>query len=195
MLDLPFTLQVWPDESYLETFDNQIMRQLSDLEGQFLDEPAYENELRKNDTIVYEVFEKKRPELAGELLHGISIIHPGKIGDEYYMTKGHFHDELATAEIYYCLQGEGMMVMETLEGDWSVEAFSAGDLVYVCPSWAHRSVNVSLEDDLVMLFVYPGNSGHDYGSIEHQGFRKVVVARDGQPAIIDNPRWVPPEER
>lgn len=195
MLDLPFTLQVWPEESYLEIFDNHITRHLSGLQGQFLDDQAYETELRKSDALVYEVYEKKRPGVSGELLHGISIIHPGTIGNEYYMTKGHFHEELATAEIYYCLQGKGMMVMETLEGDCSVEAFSAGELVYVCPRWAHRSVNVSLEDDLVMLFVYPGNSGHDYGSIERQGFRKLVVARDGQPSIMDNPRWVPPEER
>ena len=41
--------------------------------------------------VLYEVYEIKRPELAGELMYGISIVHPGKVGEEYFMTKGHFH--------------------------------------------------------------------------------------------------------
>ena len=32
----------------------------------------------------------KRPEVAGELLHGVSVIHPGVVGNEFFMTKGHF---------------------------------------------------------------------------------------------------------
>ena len=54
--------------------------------------------------------------------------------------------------------------------------------------WAHRSVNTGAED-LVMFFVYPGNAGHDYGTIEQQGFRKLVVERDGHPQVVDNPKW------
>ena len=45
------------------------------------------------------------------------------------------------------------------------------------------------------FFAYPGNAGHDYGTIETQGFRKLVVERDGQMAIVDNPRWQPPSSR
>ena len=56
------------------------------------------------------------------------------------------------------------------------------------PRWAHRSVN-SGADDLITFFAYPGNAGHDYGTIEQNGFRKLVIERDGRPAIIDNPRW------
>ena len=40
-----------------------------------------------------------------------------------------------------------------------------------------------------MFFVYPANAGHDYGTIESKGFRKLVVCRDGKTEIIDNPRW------
>jgi len=39
--------------------------------------------------------------VAGELLFGVSIVHPGKVGNEFYMTKGHFHTVLETAEIYH----------------------------------------------------------------------------------------------
>jgi glucose-6-phosphate isomerase len=126
-------------------------------------------------------------------MYGITLIHPGKVGDEYFMTKGHFHNVLETAEIYYCLKGEGMMVMETPEGEWSVEELHPGLVLYVPPRWAHRSVNTSQHDDLIMFFVYPANAGHDYGTIEQQGFRKLVIESDGRPQVIDNPRWRPHE--
>jgi oxalate decarboxylase/phosphoglucose isomerase-like protein (cupin superfamily) len=46
------------------------------------------------------------------------------------------------------------------------------------PRWAHRSVNASLDEDLITFFIYPGDAGHDYGTIEQQGFRKLVVEQD-----------------
>lgn len=175
-------------------FDNHIKRHLSDMKGQFNNREAFQEVLEAGDKLLYEVYELKRPEIEGEILHGISIVHPGKIGEEYYMTKGHFHTVLETAEIYYTLQGEGMMVMETPEGDWAVEELKAGGVLYVPPRWAHRSINVHPEQDLVMFFAYPGNAGHDYGTIETQGFRKLVLSEDGKPQIVDNPHWKPPEK-
>ncbi|MBK7218281.1 MAG: hypothetical protein IPH95_14815 [Candidatus Promineofilum sp.] len=126
--------------------------------------------------------------MAGEVLHGISIVHPGQVGDEYFMTKGHFHTVLETAEVYHCLKGEGYMVMETPEGEWAVAELRPGVVLYVLPRWAHRSVNTGA-GDLVTLFAYPGHAGHDYGTIEQKGFRKLVVERDGRAAVVDNPRW------
>jgi glucose-6-phosphate isomerase len=195
MKTVPFTFDVSVAEAMLSDYDNHIVRRLSAMKGQFFDQPAYDAMLAKEDTLLYEVYEIKRPEIEGELLHGLSIVHPGKVGDEYNMTKGHFHTVLETAEVYYCLKGEGFMVMETPEGEWAVEPLRPNSVLYVPPRWAHRSVNTSATEDLVTFFVYPGNAGHDYGTIETQGFRKLVVARDNQPAIIDNPRWLPPDQR
>ena len=87
------------------------------------------------------------------------------------------------------------MVMETPEGECSIQHLYPHRVLYVPPRWAHRSVNTHPTIDLVTFFVYPGHSGHDYGSIEKQGFRKLVVEKDGLPDLIDNPRWLPPEER
>ena len=111
------------------------------------------------------------------------------------MTKGHFHAILETGEVYYCLGGRGRMVMETPEGDWHVAEMIPGSVVYVPPRWAHRTVNTSDAQDLVLFWVFPANAGHDYGSIERQGFRKRVVAREGVVAVEDNPRWLPPDQR
>ena len=194
-MDVPFTFDLVFPQALPSKFDNHLVRQLSSMKGQFADQQAYAAQLEKEDVVLYEVYELQRPEQAGELLHGISIVHPGKVGDEYYMTKGHFHTVLETAEIYQCLKGEGVMVMETPEGDWSVEELCPGKFLYVPPRWAHRSVNTGSQEDLVTFFVYPGNAGHDYGTIETQGFRKLVLEVNGQPQISDNPRWLVPGER
>jgi glucose-6-phosphate isomerase len=194
-MDVPFTYDLIMPEARLSKVDNHIVRRLSSMKGQFADLQAYAAQLEKEDLLLYEVYEIQRPEKAGELLHGISIVHPGKVGAEYYMTKGHFHTILDTAEIYQCLKGQGVMVMETPEGDWAVEELRPGKILYVPPRWAHRSVNTGSQEDLATFFVYPGDAGHDYGTIETQGFRKLVLEVDGQPQIVDNPRWLAPGNR
>jgi glucose-6-phosphate isomerase len=41
----------------------------------------------------------------------------------------------------------------------------------------------------VTFFAYPGHSGHDYGTIERQGFGKLVLDGAQGIEIVDNPRW------
>ncbi len=195
-LQIPFTFNVVRNGVIRpDPYDSHIVRRLSALNDQFLDQAACAILLAEYDPVLYEVYEVKRPENQGELLQGFSIVHPGKIGSEYYMTKGHYHKVLETAELYYCLQGEGFMVMETPEGDWAVEPLRANTCLYVPPRWAHRSINTHSDLDLITFFVYPAHSGHDYGTIEKQGFCKLVIEQDGAPLIIDNPRWLTPEAR
>jgi glucose-6-phosphate isomerase len=193
--DAPFTFGIDVPRTQLDDYDNHIIRRLSAMKGQYADQAAFEAMLAKEDTLLYQVFEIKRPTISGELLNGLSVLHPGKVGNEYFMTKGHFHAVLETAEVYHCLKGEGYIVMETPEGEWAVEELRPGRVLYVPPRWAHRSVNTSPNQDLTTFFVYPGHAGHDYGTIEKQGFRKLIIEENGKPKIIDNPRWHPPESR
>lgn len=195
MKSVPFTFDVSAADAVLSEYDNLIIRKLSNMTGMYADTEAFDAMLAQEDAEHYQVYEIRRPEIEGEILHGLSVLHPGKVGDEYFMTKGHFHSVLETGEVYYCLKGEGYMVMETPEGEWAVEPLRPGKVLYVLPRWAHRSVNTSSDEDLVTFFAYPGNAGHDYGTIETQGFRKLVVEQDGEPAIVDNPRWKGPDQR
>jgi len=188
-MDKPIAFELHGPEFIPSQYDKHIVRRLSSMDGQYLDLETYQEMLTKDDLLLYEVYEIERPEVAGELLHGVSIVHPGKVGQEYFMTKGHFHAVLDTAEVYYCLKGQGLMVLETPEGEWAVEDLSPGRVLYVPPRWAHRSVNTANQGDLIIFFIYPGHSGHDYGTIEQQGFRKLVIDGAGQPTVIDNPRW------
>jgi glucose-6-phosphate isomerase len=196
MTTTPFSLDISLDGSGIPSqYSSHTVRRLSALRGYYQDGAAYEAVLTADDPLQYEVYGIDRPEDSGEMPFGITIIYPGQVGDEYTMTKGHFHAVLATGEVYYCLRGHGMMVMETPEGDWNTQEMTPGRVVYVLPRWAHRTVNISLTEPLVFVWVFPGHAGHDYATIEKYGFRKLVVARDGQPTVVDNPRWLPPEAR
>jgi glucose-6-phosphate isomerase len=186
----PFSVGWDPADGIMDDPDNHIERFLSKLTGMFFDREAAEAYLRENgDVLLYEVYEKKIPEADGEIQFCSSITHPGRIGDEYFMTKGHFHARRDTAEIYYCLRGRGYMLMETEGGgDFELGEMRPGRTVYVPPYWAHRSVNTG-DEPLISLAVYPGDAGHDYGSIETSGFKHVVVERDGKPVAMENPRY------
>ena len=96
-------------------------RHLSQMAGMYQDQEAVKKILEKEDPVIYEFYELGCPERAGDLAFGTTMIHPGTIGDEYYMTKGHFHNIVDTAEVYYTLKGEGYMLMENMEGDWMAE--------------------------------------------------------------------------
>jgi glucose-6-phosphate isomerase len=171
-------------------FDRIIERRLSAMRGQYFDEAALEAQLAQDDPLIYEVYEVQVPPVPGELLTGVTVIHPGRVGREFHMTKGHFHAVRETAEVYLCLSGEGSMVMENDAGETAVESFTPGKVLYVPPGWAHRSICTGRQQDLVFFWTYPAHAGHDYGTIEQRGFRKLVLAgADGSVEIVDNPRW------
>ncbi|MCX7708774.1 MAG: glucose-6-phosphate isomerase [Clostridia bacterium] len=163
-------------------------RYLSNMKGMFSDEAALEEMIKTEDKMVYEFYELGLPETPGDLLFGTSITYPGKVGNEYFMTKGHFHTILDTAEVYYCLSGKGYMLMENPEGEWDAQEMTPGKAVYVPARYAHRSINTGNEP-LITFFVFRADAGHDYGTIETKGYRKLIVEKDGKSEIIDNPKW------
>jgi glucose-6-phosphate isomerase len=163
-------------------------RYVSSMRGMYADEAATEELISSGDPLVYEFYEMGAPEKDSDLAFGSSITYPGKVGNEYFMTKGHFHTVLETAEVYYCLSGEGYMLLESPEGDWSAQPLKPGVMVYVPPRYAHRSINTG-SVPMVTFFCFRGDAGHDYGTIETKGYRKLLVEKDGKVEIVDNPKW------
>ena len=81
-------------------------------------------------------------------------MQPGRIGDEYYLTRGHIHATGNRPEIYYGEAGQGLMLMESPEGETRIVEISPRVMCYVPPFWIHRAINVG-QDALVMTFMYP----------------------------------------
>ena len=164
-------------------------RMLSDMVDMYLDNDALKSMIKAKDILVYEFYELGLPETPAHIAYGTTILYPGKVGSEYFMTKGHFHSLLDTAEIYYCMKGEGFLLMEDPEGNVEFQEMKPGVSVYVPPRFAHRSINTSKTEPMISFFAFRADAGHDYGTIEEKGFRKLVIEREGKPLIIDNPKW------
>ena len=164
-------------------------RKLKDLDSFFADTQATESILNSGqDPIIYEVYECLQPQEVGHLNFGTTILYPGKIGDEFYMTKGHFHAKETSSEVYLGLAGKGLILLQSRTGNSECLEMSKGDVIYVPPGWGHRTVNVGAEK-LVFYFMYQADAGHDYESVQKQGFSKLVVERRGMVEVVDNPRF------
>ncbi len=160
-------------------------RYLSDLRGSFNDQVLYDTALSGGDRLVYTVAVIEPAMGEGDLHYGLGVIFPGKIGEEYHLTKGHLHAWRPAAEFYIGLRGSGMMLLEDEHtGESRMVPLTPNGVVYVPGNTAHRTMNVG-DEPLVYLGVYPARAGHDYGSIATKNFRYVVVQRDGVPTMIE----------
>lgn len=152
---------------------------LSQLAGLYADEAAFASALAAQDGApVYEVQDLRPSALAGDLIFGITRMRPGRIGREYYLTRGHIHANANRPEIYYGESGSGVMLLESPQGETRALPIGARDVCYVPPYWIHRSVNVG-SDELVMTFCYPADAGQDYDIIERSGGMRSRVVADG----------------
>lgn len=161
---------------------------LSELKEYFSNIEEAEKILSKGrDPIIYKYYEYTYSEASGNLNLGLSIIYPGKIGKEYYMTKGHFHLKDAS-ELYLCLKGRGMLIMQNKDGEVSAIELKPGSLGYVPPGWGHRTINTG-RSRFIFFFAYPSDAGHDYAIVKEKGFAKIVIEENKTPKVVDNPRY------
>ena len=185
----PFVTEVDFTSGALSAPDYVIERRLSDMAAMYADEAAASRILAgEGDRLIYEVQGVELPVEEGQIPHCTTRITPGRVGGEYHMTKGHYHARREQGEVYFGLSGRGYLVMQMESGETNVQEIVAGSAAYVPPYWAHRTVNVG-DEDFVFFSVWEARAGHDYGTIERDGFRKLVVLRDGQPAVVDNPKY------
>lgn len=167
-----------------------VTRHLSDLRHCFADERAYEAALQQGNPIIYTVTSVEPAAGEGQLHYGIGMIMPGRVGDEYYLTKGHLHEWRPAAEVYIGLRGEGMMLLEDINsGESRMIELVPDSAVYVPGFTAHRTVNVGAVP-LVYLGVYPAAAGHDYSTIAEKNFRKVIVMRNNRPVLMERAEFL-----
>jgi len=176
---MPSLLTVASDGS-LEGRTSAYEKRLGDLAGVYLDDDAYRQAVAAQgpDHLVYRVEEYRDVEGPGALIVGTSTLLPGRIGDEFAVTRGHLHAKADRAELYYCLSGRGVMLLETVGGESRAVPLTPGEAVPVPGHWIHRSVNVG-DEPFVTLFCYNADAGQDYGIIAEAGGMKSLVVTDG----------------
>lgn len=185
---LPFAVTVNLQNGVIPDAPEVVERRLRDMTGLYADSAA-EAALLDENPLIYTVYNAtQNPHDEGQLLYSTTVIRPGRVGDEFFMTKGHYHAKGDRAEVYFGLQGEGYLLLQTPEGEVSAQPMTPGTAAYVPPYWGHRTINTGAEN-FVFLAVFPADAGYDYKTIAARGFAQILVARDGAPVLVPNPRW------
>ena len=174
------------------SFENSTttIRKLSDLKNCFAEKSSYERELKIHDPIIYKVSTIETDHNNGDLHIGLGTLMPGRIGREFYMTKGHFHAWREASEVYIGLSGKGMMLLQDEgTGKNKLLPLSANSIVYVPGNTAHRTINCD-QVPLVYLGIYPAKAGHDYGTLSENNFNQVVALIDEKPQMIERAEFL-----
>ncbi len=179
-LKAPVSCQVDVTRGCLVGASNRYVKTLGDLRGLYEDAAAFKELVGRSgaDSVAYEVTDFKPSSAAGDMIFGVTRMLPGRVGREFFLTRGHIHANANRPEIYYGEAGRGVMLLESPEGEIRTIEIAPRTVCYVPPYWIHRSVNVGTQD-LVMTFAYPADSGQDYSIIEDSAGMKARVVDDG----------------
>lgn len=161
----------------------EAVKTLGQLPGIFHDEDAW----RSMDprTEIYRVrFWRPVPDGSeGGLFWGATILQPGLVGDEFFMTHGHFHAIRNRAEYYATVSGSGALLLMREDGETWSQLMTSGSVHYIPGGIAHRVANTG-KGPLVFLASWPSDAGYDYDRIAASGFGKRLILRDGAPALV-----------
>ena len=160
-----------------------VSKKLGELANIFRNEKARSK--MNQDEVIYEVqahfpVEQGTP---SSLFFGTTIIYPGKVGDEYFMTKGHFHDKSDRGEYYWGIEGEGLLLLMDKDRKTWAEKMSKNSLHYIPGYVAHRTINTG-QGKLIFGACWPSDAGHNYDEIIKKGFSARIVEIDGEPVLV-----------
>lgn len=131
--------------------------------------------------VMYEVYTvlQGNPENIGSLNCWLTILYPKTINGECNMTRGHFHSNRSCAEIYFCLQGEGLLLLMDETGNTWAEKMKKGSVHYIDGHLAHRCINTG-DIPLHIGACWSPAAGHDYEAIEKRPFSfRIFKKKDG----------------
>ena len=140
----------------------------------------------------------------------ITIWEPGKVGDEYIKTYGHYHVGKLD-ETYWVLFGEGIVLVQKRAVDGSGNPINdeidqmyavyvkPNDSIFIPAEWGHLVANISktffvTADDSPVNFEevdpvsLPGHADYEAVKAMH-GFAYYVVERNGKPTLVKNIKY------
>ena len=163
-------------------------RNLSDLQMMFQDKTVVAEILADADPLIYEIWYHPFETSKSDMALGVTRLLPGKIGDEYHMTKGHIHERDDQPEIYFCVQGEGYLLLQTIDGEFPRRTLERRHhLAYSADVGAPRRQYRKRNAGLCSLLPFerrPRLRPH-----YRKGFRQLLLEREGRPTLVDSPRW------
>ncbi|MDO8508275.1 MAG: glucose-6-phosphate isomerase family protein [Nanoarchaeota archaeon] len=133
-----------------KNYDKKVVVTLQDLEKNFKNPQN-----SKDNPIIYEVLIKKQ----SPINIGLTVLNPGAINKEFYMTRGHIHQK-PTPEFYILLDGKGLLLLQKSSIIKKI-ILKKGKITLIPPHYAHRLINIG-EIKLKVLTIYDESSMPNY---------------------------------
>jgi len=76
--------------------------------------------------------------MEGGLFWGTTLVEPGQVDSEYFMTHGHLHAKRDRTEYYATIEGEGALILMAESRKTWTEPITPGSLHFIPPRIAHR---------------------------------------------------------
>lgn len=112
---LPEGVHIDPTTGAVTPETGRYIKWLSELDSLFQDAAAADALVARNgDPKIYEVIEYRKEN--SDIFFGTTIMEAGNVAGEYYMTRGHFHARRDMGEVYYTQSGQGILLLESREG-------------------------------------------------------------------------------
>lgn len=167
-----------PDAAVVEK-----VKTLGQLDGIFADHNAFA--AMDPDLVVYRVraWCPLPDGTEGGLFWGTTLIEPGQVGAEFFMTHGHWHQKRNRTEYYGVVEGNGALILMNENRKAWMETMSPGSLHLIPPNTAHRVANTG-KTSLRFVACWPSDAGHDYDSIRRDGFSARLLNVAGQAKLI-----------
>ena len=156
---------------------------IGDLRNVFLDDKARQSMDRATTVYAVEYWKPVLEGTEGGLYWGNSTVFSGVVGEEYFMTRGHFHRLRDRSEYYATVSGSGLLVLMDEQRRSDVQEMSAGTTHYIPGNTAHRVVNTG-DVPLTFLACWPSDAGYDYATIDEHDFSIRVMRRNGRTEIV-----------
>jgi len=137
-----------PFKDLRKHYDSVLIRKYKEMEDSF-------EGLIKTNPIIYKVYIKDY----GDFEEGLTVVNPGKVGKEFFMTKGHKHKKVAP-EIYIPVAGKGILLI-SVNGKETTYELKKGNLYHIPGNSGHRLINTG-EKPLEIITIYGKNAGHYY---------------------------------
>jgi len=132
-----------------KSYDKKVTRKLNDMKDRFKNPEGV-----KGNPLLYSVFIKD----FGVFETGMTVIEPGTINKEFFMTKGHRHKK-PFSEIYILTEGKGKLL---IQGSETKIINMKKNNVYIIPGkTGHRLINTG-NKKFGVYTIYAKNAGHDY---------------------------------
>jgi glucose-6-phosphate isomerase, archaeal len=159
---------------------NEAVKTVGDLEAYWL----APNQIRDPEEVLYrtQTFSCAPDSTEGVVLWGNTTLMPGKVGDEFFMTRGHRHVKMTHGELCITVSGRGALLLMDADRNTRHEEMTPGSTHWIDGNLAHRTVNTG-DEPLVFLCAWPADCGHDYDEIEGLGFSARMTCADGKATL------------